>query len=105
MLALRGRGFSLRNRLDFKQSYRRIFRRTLFGGGLSYLFDRLRKGAGQFEPLGPALQLLAKGLTVGCTSTTGVYLNEHLLLKADASGPKSARMLPTCVGAALRSFS
>lgn len=37
--------------------------------------------------------LRAQGLNVGCTSTTGVYLNDHLILKADASGPKSARML------------
>jgi cyanophycin synthetase len=37
--------------------------------------------------------LRAHGLTVGCTSTTGVYLNDHLIMAADASGPKSARML------------
>jgi cyanophycin synthetase len=37
--------------------------------------------------------LRAQGLSVGCTSTTGVYLNDHLILAADASGPKSARML------------
>lgn len=37
--------------------------------------------------------LRAHGLNVGCASTTGVYLNDRLILAADASGPKSARML------------
>jgi cyanophycin synthetase len=31
------------------------------------------------------------GLNVGMTSTTGIYVNDHLLVEADASGPKSAR--------------
>jgi cyanophycin synthetase len=33
------------------------------------------------------------GLTVGLTSTSGVYVNSERVLKADASGPKSARMV------------
>jgi cyanophycin synthetase len=33
------------------------------------------------------------GRTVGMTSTDGVYVNDRLILEADASGPKSARML------------
>jgi cyanophycin synthetase len=33
------------------------------------------------------------GLNVGLTSTSGVYLNGRLLVEADASGPKSARMV------------
>ncbi|MGH3777331.1 MAG: cyanophycin synthetase [Pseudonocardiaceae bacterium] len=33
------------------------------------------------------------GRTVGTTSTDGVYVNDRLILKADASGPKSARMI------------
>lgn len=33
------------------------------------------------------------GLTVGLTSTSGVYVNGERVLKADASGPKSARMV------------
>ncbi|HYC02604.1 MAG TPA: cyanophycin synthetase [Azospirillaceae bacterium] len=33
------------------------------------------------------------GLRVGTTSTTGVYVDEQLIAKWDASGPKSARML------------
>lgn len=37
--------------------------------------------------------LRAQGLNVGCATTTGVYLNDDLILAADASGPKSARML------------
>ena len=37
--------------------------------------------------------LRAQGLNVGFTSTTGVYFNERLLVAADASGPKSARMV------------
>lgn len=37
--------------------------------------------------------LRAQGLSVGATSTSGVYLNDHLILAADASGPKSARMV------------
>lgn len=37
--------------------------------------------------------LRAQGLNVGCASTTGVYLNDQLVYAADASGPKSARML------------
>jgi cyanophycin synthetase len=40
-----------------------------------------------------SLILRAQGLTVGCTSTTGIYLDDHLILAADASGPKSARMV------------
>jgi cyanophycin synthetase len=31
--------------------------------------------------------------TVGTTSTDGVYIDDRLILKADASGPKSARMV------------
>ena len=37
--------------------------------------------------------LRAAGLSVGFTSTSGVYLDERLLRAGDASGPKSARML------------
>ncbi|WP_309092136.1 cyanophycin synthetase, partial [Phenylobacterium sp.] len=33
------------------------------------------------------------GQTVGLTSTSGVYVNSERVLKADASGPKSARMV------------
>jgi len=32
-------------------------------------------------------------LNVGMTTTTGIYFNEHLMVGADASGPKSARMV------------
>jgi cyanophycin synthetase len=31
------------------------------------------------------------GMTVGMTSTSGIYIGDHLLVAADASGPKSAR--------------
>jgi len=37
--------------------------------------------------------LRASGLNVGLTSTSGIYVNEHLIRAADASGPKSARMV------------
>jgi cyanophycin synthetase len=37
--------------------------------------------------------LRQSGLTVGLTSTSGVYVNSERVLKADASGPKSARMV------------
>ncbi|MET3666521.1 cyanophycin synthetase [Caulobacter sp. 1776] len=33
------------------------------------------------------------GKTVGLTNTTGVYINDERILEADASGPKSARMV------------
>ncbi len=33
------------------------------------------------------------GRTVGTTTTDGVYVDDRLILKADASGPKSARMV------------
>jgi cyanophycin synthetase len=33
------------------------------------------------------------GQTVGLTTTSGVYVNSELVLKADASGPRSARMV------------
>jgi cyanophycin synthetase len=33
------------------------------------------------------------GLTVGMTSTSGVFLNDQLIMDGDASGPKSARMV------------
>jgi cyanophycin synthetase len=33
------------------------------------------------------------GVNVGLTTTSGVYVNDQLLVKADASGPKSARMV------------
>ncbi|HEY8571527.1 cyanophycin synthetase [Phenylobacterium sp.] len=33
------------------------------------------------------------GLTVGLTNTSGVYVNSERVLKADASGPRSARMV------------
>jgi cyanophycin synthetase len=33
------------------------------------------------------------GRTVGMTSTSGVYINGDLVIKADASGPRSARMV------------
>jgi cyanophycin synthetase len=35
----------------------------------------------------------SSGCTVGFTSTSGVYLNDERVLAADASGPKSARMI------------
>jgi cyanophycin synthetase len=35
----------------------------------------------------------ASGCTVGFTSTSGVYINDERVLSADASGPKSARMV------------
>jgi cyanophycin synthetase len=35
----------------------------------------------------------SSGCTVGFTSTSGVYLNDERVLVADASGPKSARMI------------
>jgi cyanophycin synthetase len=37
--------------------------------------------------------LCCAGLRVGMTSTSGVYIDGRLLLAADASGPKSARMV------------
>lgn len=37
--------------------------------------------------------LRQSGKTVGLTTTSGVYVNSELILKADASGPKSARMV------------
>ncbi|MCB4858855.1 cyanophycin synthetase [Sphingobium sp. PNB] len=37
--------------------------------------------------------LCQHGLNVGMTTTSGVYFNGHLLKKADASGPRSARMV------------
>lgn len=37
--------------------------------------------------------LRASGFNVGLTSTSGVYINERLIRAADASGPKSARMV------------
>ena len=37
--------------------------------------------------------LQAEGRTVGLTSTSGVYVNDRLLLAADASGPRSARAI------------
>jgi cyanophycin synthetase len=37
--------------------------------------------------------LRANGLTVGMTSTGGVYINEDRIVTGDASGPKSARMV------------
>ena len=33
------------------------------------------------------------GLNVGLTTTSGVYVNDDLIMKADASGPRSARMV------------
>lgn len=33
------------------------------------------------------------GLRVGMTSTSGIYIDNHLLVAGDASGPKSARMV------------
>jgi cyanophycin synthetase len=39
--------------------------------------------------------LREQGKTVGLTSTTGIYINERLIKTADASGPKSARMVLT----------
>jgi cyanophycin synthetase len=33
------------------------------------------------------------GKTVGLTNTSGVYINDERILQADASGPKSARMV------------
>ncbi|CAA9310268.1 MAG: Cyanophycin synthase(EC, partial [uncultured Microvirga sp.] len=37
--------------------------------------------------------LRTQGLTVGLTSTTGIYVNEERVVDADASGPWSARMV------------
>lgn len=37
--------------------------------------------------------LRQSGQTVGLTTTSGVYVNSELVLKADASGPRSARMV------------
>lgn len=37
--------------------------------------------------------LRERGDNVGMTTTSGVYFNEHLLKRGDASGPKSARMV------------
>ena len=37
--------------------------------------------------------LCEAGRNVGLTTTTGVYFNGHLMREADASGPKSARMV------------
>jgi len=37
--------------------------------------------------------LRASGLNVGLTSTSGIYINDQLIRAADASGPKSARMV------------
>lgn len=37
--------------------------------------------------------LCQSGLNVGMTTTSGVYFNGHLMMEADASGPKSARMV------------
>src|SRR5207253_3889612 len=37
--------------------------------------------------------LRGTGLNVGLTTTSGVYINNQLLIEADASGPKSARMV------------
>ena len=34
-----------------------------------------------------------QGLNVGFTNTSGIYLNDQLIMAADASGPKSARMV------------
>lgn len=37
--------------------------------------------------------LCEAGHTVGMTTTSGIYINGHLLMPADASGPKSARVV------------
>lgn len=37
--------------------------------------------------------LCQDGANVGMTTTSGIYFNGHLMLEADASGPKSARMV------------
>ncbi|MFW2853511.1 cyanophycin synthetase [Sphingomonas sp. TX0543] len=37
--------------------------------------------------------LRERGMTVGLTSTTGIYIGDRLIKSADASGPKSARMI------------
>jgi cyanophycin synthetase len=37
--------------------------------------------------------LCQHGLNVGMTTTSGIYFNGHLMMEADASGPKSARTL------------
>jgi cyanophycin synthetase len=37
--------------------------------------------------------LCESGLDVGMTTTTGIYFNGHLMREADASGPRSARMV------------
>lgn len=37
--------------------------------------------------------LKAAGLRVGLTTTTGIYVDEHRIVEADASGPWSARLL------------
>jgi cyanophycin synthetase len=37
--------------------------------------------------------LCQDGANVGMTTTSGIYFNGHLMVEADASGPKSARMV------------
>ncbi len=48
--------------------------------------------------------LRREGLTVGLTNTSGVYVNDECVMRGDASGPRSARMLlrdPTVEAAVL----
>ena len=72
VLALRCRGFVIRNRLDLTQGYHGVLRRALFGCRLPNLRNGLGKGTSNLEPLGPALSLLAQGLPIGLTQGEGL---------------------------------
>jgi hypothetical protein len=65
LLSCRHLGFW--NRLDLQQGDHGVFGAALFGACLANFFHDLWKRAGQLELLGPALQLLAKGLAIGIT--------------------------------------
>ena len=67
MLALCHGRLVLRNRLDLKQRDLRVFGMPFFSRRLSNLFHHLGKRAGQFEPFGATLSLLAKRLSIGFT--------------------------------------
>src|SRR2546427_263765 len=67
VLALGDGGLVLWNALNLKQGNRGVFGAALLGTRLSNLFHHLRKRAGQLEPRGPVLQLLAKGVTIDFT--------------------------------------
>ena len=67
VVALRRRGLVLRDRLELKQGDLGVLGTARFGGGLAPLSVGLGKGAGELEPLGPALSLRAKSLPIGLT--------------------------------------